>query len=136
MTAYEYALKEVGVKESETNTPNPRIIEYFRVTDIRPKTDKTPWCSAFVNWCCDYAWKKTTGSAMARSWLSWGRPTSYPQIGDIVVFSRGFNGSEGHVAFYEGRNWLWVYTLGGNQGNSVCHSKYLRIMVLGYRTFL
>ncbi|KKK66354.1 hypothetical protein LCGC14_2964930, partial [marine sediment metagenome] len=37
--------------------------------------DETPWCSSFVNFCvCEAGYNpiKETGSARARSWLSWG----------------------------------------------------------------
>lgn len=129
--AYERAKKEIGQSEVSGNKHNPRIIEYHSVTSLRATTDEVPWCSAFVSWCLEQAGMKSTRSAWAKSYLSYGKETKEPKEGDIVVFSRGKN--SGHVGFFVKRDLLTVTVLGGNQDNRVNYKKYLRARVLGYR---
>ena len=130
------ALKEIGVKEVPGEASNPRIIEYHRHTKLQATSDETPWCSAFINFCAWSAAAVGTGNAMARSWLLWGKKITEPEVGDVVVFSRGNDGISGHVGFVAkpiSKLSLYVWVLGGNQGNQVCVQKYPKTKVLGYR---
>lgn len=135
LKAYEIARDELGVKEldGEMNN-NKRIIEYHLATTLKATTDEVPWCASFVSWCLEQAGLKSTKSAWARSYLTWGIATKEPKEGDIVVFSRGK--SSGHVAFFVSKNPLWVTVLGGNQDNTVNIKKYAAWRVLSFRTIL
>lgn len=146
---YWWAKGEAGVSEWAGYRHNPRVIEYHSTCYLKATTDETAWCSAFVNWCVKKARARAlelgmkqipleTRSAMARSWLTYGFPTSSPVEGDIVILSRpnadGVNdGISGHVGFFVKRDLLWVYVWGGNQDNTVGLKKYARARVLGYR---
>lgn len=136
MTPFEIAKGELGQQEIAGKNHNPRIVEYHKETSLKASDDETPWCAAFVNWCMKKAGVKGTNSAMARSFLSWGKITDTPRAGDIVILKRGTSAVTGHVGFvYETPSKLnpFVKVLGGNQNNQVCVAKYLRANVLGYR---
>lgn len=86
------------------------------------------WCTAFVNSVLYETGVEHTHSLMARSYLTWGVSTDTPAPGDIMVFSRGDSGWQGHVGFYVGSysyddETFWVI-LGGNQDNSVSYKLY------------
>lgn len=98
---------------------------------------RTKWCAAFVNGVLAKSGKKSTGSATAASFLSWGKRTSRPSNGDIVVLS--FKGKRAsHVGFYMGtvtiKGQRFVKVLGGNQKNSVKVTYYPANRVVQYRT--
>lgn len=112
---------ELGTKEIRGGRDNPRVVEYHQATSLKAKNDETAWCSAFVNWTMKQAGVRGTNSAAARSWLSWGtavqRDSAHVKPGDVFVFPRGNNPTQGHVAIVEevlanGR----VKVIGGNQG--------------------
>ena len=134
---FEIAMQELerGVSEVPGSGANPRIVEYLRSTSLggaMASSDETPWCSAFVNFCVEKAGFAGTDSAMARSWLNWGRGTHNPATGCIVVFERGAPPS-GHVAFYVSESGGMIKVLGGNQGNKVSIQEYARGRLLGFR---
>lgn len=133
MTPYEIAKQEVGAKEVPGPQHNKRILEYHATTTLKATTDEVSWCSSFVNWCVTQAGLKGTDSAAARSWLKWGTPVDTPREGDIVIFSRGSNPQSGHVGFYIETIGETIKVLGGNQGDQVKVSNYLKSNVLGYR---
>jgi uncharacterized protein (TIGR02594 family) len=129
------AMGEVGVKERSGAADNPRIVEYHRSTTLGPQLssqDETPWCSSFVNWCMERAGIEGTDSAMARSWLKFGKKVTSPVPGDIVVFSRGAPPS-GHVGFFIRQSGTDVDILGGNQGDAVSIKEFPTARVIGYR---
>lgn len=127
------ALAERGVKETPGAGSNPRVLEYLRTTSL-PETmrsdDETPWCSAFVNWCVTRAGLKGTGSAAARSWLTWGQSLEVPRRGCVVVLSRD---GGGHVGFYLRTVGSSLHLFGGNQNNLVGTRAYDSSRLLGYR---
>jgi uncharacterized protein (TIGR02594 family) len=104
---------------------NPVIVSFFDATTLRqPKGDQTPWCAAFVNWCIAQARKgrddadgllQHTASAASASFRSWGKKTSDPKPGDIVVFQHKRTAWRGHVGFFVSRVQNGIYVLGGNQ---------------------
>lgn len=125
-------------KEKPGPGSNPKILEVYKAVDgiSNPETrddSLLPWCSCFANWIAQKSGGKGTRSAMARSWLYWGR-ASDGKVGDIVVFKRGNDGISGHVGFVYKQGLVWIEVLGGNQTNQVCVSKYNKLNVLGYRT--
>ncbi|HYN16841.1 MAG TPA: TIGR02594 family protein, partial [Actinomycetes bacterium] len=107
------ALEELGDKVSRIPGAgdHPRILEYLQTTTVgHPfnQQDHTHWCSAFVNFCVEQSGNPGTDSAVAKSWLDWGRPTTTPVRGCVVVFTR--NGG-GHVGFYLGHTSTHIRTL-------------------------
>lgn len=131
------AFRELGVTEIPGNQHNPRIVSYAQQTNFPGiRDDETPWCSIFVNFCCDELGYEKSGKANARSWMQVGDPVTASVPGDIVVFWRGSIDSwKGHVAFYLGHSAdkKKVFCLGGNQGNAVSIASYDASKVLGYR---
>jgi uncharacterized protein (TIGR02594 family) len=98
---------------------NPRILEYFATTSTKKGgwTELNSWCSAFVNWCMHEAGIPGTHSPMARSWLRWhqGVKLAQPRVGSVVVFPRGHDPSQGHVAMVWSIDGNHLEVLGGNQ---------------------
>ena len=98
---------------------NPLIVGLFSMTNTLPSAgDQTAWCAAFVNFCLYATRRKTTFSAMSGSFRRYGDPTSDPEPGDIVVFSKyGTKGKKGfgHVGFFVDRSGSTIKVLGGNQ---------------------
>ncbi len=124
------ARAEIGTKETPQN--NPRITRYFTATDLGPQPEMVPWCSAFVNWCVTQANHRGSGSALARSWLGWGRDTGAFLPGCIVVLSRGAP-PQGHVGFYVGMDGNNIRLLGGNQHDAVNYASFPAVAVVGRR---
>lgn len=131
------AAAEIGIKEIPGIENTKRIIDYAKEAGFNNiNDDETPWCSIFVNWCCLQAGLQRTYKTNARSWLSIGKPTDDPKPGDIVVFWREDpNTWKGHVGIFLGysNNQSQVFTLGGNQQNSVSIQAYNAKNVLGFR---
>jgi uncharacterized protein (TIGR02594 family) len=128
------AVAEIGVAQYPPGQSNPRIARYHDGTNIQGYDDKASWCSSFVNWCLGEAAIAGTGSALARSWLQWGRPLVEPVPGCIAVLSREDPASwKGHVGFYLRHDARQVHLLGGNQLGEVREHFYPVECVLGYR---
>lgn len=124
------ARAEIGVKERK-NGENPRILEYFRATNLFTSADETPWCAAFVNWVLAQAGINGTGSTLARSFAAWKIGKEVPlyaaEPGDIVVLHREKpHPTFGHVGFLIEKNLPVdsIQLLGGNQSNSVSIAPY------------
>jgi len=130
---YQIAKLEKGVSEIPGAANNERIVGYHESTSIGRSDDEVPWCSSFVNWCCEAAGYVGTDSPAARSWLKWGRPVAEPYEGCIVVLKRGTSSWQGHVGFFVKENERSIWVLGGNQSNQVNISRYSKSKVLGYR---
>lgn len=122
---------EIGVKEIAGSRDNQRVVEYHSTTGGFGN-DEVPWCSSFVNWTMKEAGIKGTNSAMARSWLNWGKATE-PRVGAVAVFSRGSNPSQGHVGIYLGTEGNNIKVLGGNQSDQVKISYFPKSSLLGLR---
>ena len=130
---YRLAKKELGIMEVPGPLNDKRILEYHTYTDLRADKDSTPWCSAFVCFCIEQAGHVSTSSPLARSWLQWGYPMKGPEVGCIVIFSRGTALWSGHVGFFIREDDKFIYVLGGNQGNAVSIRGYEKERLLGYR---
>lgn len=129
------ARRELGQREVPGPESNPRIQEYLRAVPLADArvVDETPWCSAFVNWCCREAGVLRSNSAAARSWLKVGEECD-ERKGAIAVLWRGSrHGWQGHVGFVVGWDATRVLLLGGNQGNAVSEKWYPKSRVLDYR---
>lgn len=129
------AWKHKGIREIKGARDNPTIVSFFEdVGHGWVKDDETAWCAAFVGACLANDNQPHTGSLAARSYLQWGKKTTRPSRGDVVVFKRGNSSWQGHVAFYVGMAGAYVYVLGGNQRNTVSVARYPKSKLLGYRT--
>lgn len=138
MTAHwmQYAIAEIGVKETPGPGDTPRILDYLSTVALPSSLlhDSTAHCSAFVNWVMKQAGIPGTGSAAARSWLEWGDALYEPTYGCVVILWRKKVDSPfGHVGFFTALRGRSVVLLGGNQGDTVSISPYLETRVLGYR---
>lgn len=127
------AIDEIGVIEKPGPANAPRILEYHSATALKASTDDVAWCSSLCNWCMREAEIAGTNSAAARSWLTWGRGVTPPQLGDVVVLRRGTNPAQGHVGFYIDRFGGMVQLLSGNVNNRVCIAWFREADVLAYR---
>ena len=132
---YSIAKMELGVSEISGPEHNPRILEYLATVNRNFKADEIAWCSAFVNFCIKKSNAIGTNKANARSWLSWGRITKNPELGDVVIFWRdSINSWKGHVGFYAGQENKKILVLSGNQKNKVSFQYYSKNRLLGFRT--
>ena len=128
------AVKEIGVQSFQVGSSNPRITAYHDGTSIEGYDDKVSWCSSFVHWALAQVGIPGTKSALARSWLEWGRALAHPKYGCIAILWREEQASwKGHVGFYLGEDDEYVYLLGGNQLDAVREHFYPKATVLGYR---
>lgn len=131
------ATGELGITEISGRTDNERILQYADETgQTWIDDDETPWCSVFMNWVALKAGSERSNSAAARSWLNVGFSVQNPEPGDIVIYWRGHPDShQGHVGIFMGfsNDQSRIYTLGGNQNNSVSISAYPAERLLGFR---
>lgn len=118
MDTIKIALQEIGVHSAPGSLNTPRVLQYF--SDIGQSwvhDDDTAWCSAFANWVAKQAKLPMSNSLAARSWLTVGKKTTTPVMGDVVVFWRiSKTSSYGHVAFFIKQDQQGIWVLGGNQG--------------------
>lgn len=135
---------ELGVSENSLpGEHNKRIIEYHSATSLQATTDETPWCSSFVNWVMKQSGYTGTNSALAKSWMNWGKAITEGKPGAIVVIqskSASGNAATGsstgyHVAFFVSKDSSKIRLLGGNQGDQVKYSNFYLSSydVKGYR---
>ncbi|SHF19075.1 TIGR02594 family protein [Fodinibius roseus] len=131
------ATNELGVTEISGSVHSERILKYAEDIGLSwINDDETPWCSIFMNWVALKAGVEQSQSAAARSWLNVGFSVQNPEPGDIVVYWRGNPSShQGHVGIFLGfsSDHERIYTLGGNQGDSVSISAYPRERLLDFR---
>ncbi|WP_186014467.1 TIGR02594 family protein [Burkholderia gladioli] len=128
------AFAEAGIARYGAGRSNPRIVEYNGATNLAGYDDKISWCSSFANWCMTRAGLAGTGSALARSWLDWGRELAEPVYGCIAVLMRDDpNSWKGHVGFYLRHEDDSIVLFGGNQLDEVRELAYPRAELLAYR---
>lgn len=141
------AQRFVGIRETVGPDSNPQILAMLRLDDEWPKTDATPWCSAFVNYIAWLLNLPRSRRLNARSWLAVGQPVPLDQARpgfDVAVLTRGKPpqpGPEkldapGHVGFFAGFagiNRSKILVLGGNQGDTVSIAEYPAERLLGVR---
>jgi len=126
------AKDEFGIRELPGSEHNQRILQYHQATSLAATADEVSWCSSFVNWVIREAGFQHTNSAVARSWLTWGRPVP-PSLGCIVVLKRGNHRWQGHVGFLVKMSEDRVLVLGGNQSDEVTEAWYRLSDVIDYR---
>lgn len=98
------------------------------------------WCAAFMNAILKSSGYEGTNSLLARSFLSYGTKVKEPQQGDIVVFTRGRSSRSGHVAFFDGYEYVgntrYIRAVGGNQNKAVAVSLYPSYRLIGVRRII
>lgn len=131
----EQALKYYGQSGIVGPKSNNSILSFFNKSGhLEIKDDDTPWCSAFINAVASDLNLPKSGLLNARSWLTIGKETKSPEMGDIVILWRESPTSwKGHVGIYIASNDKFIWILGGNQNNEVNTSKFDKSTVLGYR---
>ena len=147
ISAYEIAMRFVGIREVPGATANPQILAMLRLDMDWPEDDSVPWCSGFVNYIAWLLRLPRSKSLRARSWLTVGEviglDDAVPGF-DVVVFKRGGGNqpgpevinAPGHVGFYAGVQGRNVLVLGGNQDDTVGINAYARSRLLGVRRLL
>lgn len=142
ITAFDLAMRFVGVKEVSGALHNPQILAMLQLDASWPKEDEVPWCSAFVNYICWMLRLPRSKDLSARSWLDVGRPVAGKELKvgfDIIVLGReGAGPTAGHVGFYAGMdnysvNANQIHLLGGNQNDSVNVSTFPTSSIIGCR---
>lgn len=89
------------------------------------------WCARFMNMVLERSGHRGTGSDMARSFASYGRRVSGPQVGAIAVMSRGRRG--GHVGVVSGVDAKGnPIIVSGNHGRRVAEATYPKSRVYAY----
>ncbi|MEQ1615453.1 MAG: TIGR02594 family protein [Hyphomicrobiaceae bacterium] len=130
----EQAWAEIGQREVNGSTDNPRILDFYRAVGHPDAThDEIAWCAAFVGASLQRAGLLSSRSLMARSYLNWGETLTKGRLGAVAVFSRGSDPVAGHVAFYLDSDATRIFVLGGNQGDAVSVTAMARDQLLGLR---
>lgn len=129
------ARQYIGTAEIKGAKHNPKILQWWAAIRAPFTDDESPWCAAFVGGVLEEAGIKSSRSAAARSYCSWGRTLVSPVLGCVVVFWRGSpSGWSGHVGFLVGRDKAGnLMVLGGNQGDMVSIKPFPMNRVLAYR---
>lgn len=133
----------LGTTEVAGSGDNKVILDFAKKADISwYNDDATPWCAIFANAMCDISGLKETKSAMAKSFLTWGKAITIEEAfrdntNVVGIFHRGNpNGSSGHVAILKqvSEDRKTAQMLGGNQSDKVCIQNFkLDDKFLGFR---
>ena len=134
-------MKFHGLTEIPGEVDNATIVDWFaQMGHPEVKDDETPWCSLTINIMAKKLGLQYSGKLDARSWLGVGNVVNEPKIGHVVIFWReSVSGWKGHVGLFAGwsEDRKVIYTLGGNQGNSIGIRAYpfksASFGVLGFR---
>lgn len=120
------ARREIGVKEKFGVAENARILQYHGYTKLKANSEETPWCASFIAFCLENAGIRSTRSAAAASYITWGEQCM-AKPGAVVVLSKADPdaGGSGHVGFFdhwdEDRSFFWM--TGGNQSQAVSKAR-------------
>lgn len=122
------AIATVGLTEKN----NYKELKAFMGVDPR----YIEWCAAYVNAILEMHGYPTTDSYMARSFLKYGEKAIIPEVGDIVVLSRG-ESWQGHVGFFVEKKIIdgsvYYVLLGGNQSDAITFEAFKASRVLSVR---
>jgi uncharacterized protein (TIGR02594 family) len=109
------------------------VAEARRYIGRNPTGRSSLWCARFMNMVLERSGHRGTGSDMARSFASYGRRVSGPQVGAIAVISRGRRG--GHVGVVSGVDAKGnPIIVSGNHGRRVAEASYPKSSVYAYVT--
>ena len=118
----------------DENKQKDVLATFLSAGGVEIDPSQTAWCAAFVNATLSKTGLDGTGALNARSFLEWGTGVDTPQLGDVVVLSRGADPAKGHVGFFKGFDANGdILILGGNQSDVVSVSSYSKDRLLGYR---
>lgn len=107
------------------------VAEARRWIGTNPTGRSSLWCARFMNFVLERTGRQGTSSDAARSFASYGRKVSGPQVGAIAVLSRGRNG--GHVGVVSGTDSNGnPIIVSGNHGRRVAEAVYSKGRVLAY----
>jgi uncharacterized protein (TIGR02594 family) len=107
------------------------VAEARRYLGTNPTGRSSLWCGHFMNLVLERSGHRASGSNTARSFASYGRRVSGPQVGAIAVMSRGRNG--GHVGVVSGIDANGnPIIISGNHGRRVAESTYSRGRIFAY----
>ena len=133
----------IGVCEQAGADSNKTILEFARRADIKwYNSDEIAWCAIFVNAMCDIVGLPETKSALAKSFLKWGKSISIEDAAKdntnvIAIFHRGNpNSHTGHVGILKqiSDDRKTALILGGNQSDKVCVQSFrLDSKFIGFR---
>ena len=88
------------------------------------------WCARFMNMVLQHSGYQGTGSDMARSFSSYGKRVSGPQVGAIAIMGRRGGGHVGVVSGIDAKGNPIVVS--GNNGNRVREAPASRGRIHGY----
>ncbi len=95
-----------------------------------PTHRRSLWCAAFMNYVLERTGHRGTGSDLARSFASYGRRVSGPQVGAIAVMSRRGGGHVGVVSGIDSSGNPII--ISGNNGNRVREAAYHGARIYAY----
>lgn len=124
---FAHMLARLGEAEIAGAQHNRWVLRCHALTSLAAKDDETAWCSASACWAVESSGIRSTRSAAAASWRTWGVHLDRPRRGCIVVIPRYVRGNPhaAHVAFYAGPGAAGkALLLGGNQSNRVAIAPY------------
>ena len=106
------------------------VAEARRFIGGNPTGRSRLWCARFMNFILQKTGHRGTGSDMARSFASYGRRVSGPQVGAIAVMGRRGGGHVGVVSGIDAKgNPILV---SGNHSHRVAESVYPRGRIYAY----
>lgn len=116
-------IKLFGIEEKIGMENNPLIMSWASeiggVVKRDYYADSVPWCGLFMGIIARRANKELPSDILwAQNWSGFGRLTSKPMLGDVLVFK--VENGHGHVALYLGEDATCYHILGGNQSDKVC----------------
>jgi len=128
------ALTQYGVHEIPGEMSNPEVMKYFHETGRTwVDSESTPWCDAFIDWCCWKVGLGFTDGLYAREWLSYCKTVETIEEADLVCYWRGSPDSwKGHISIPICEREHMIFSLGGNQGDMVQISPYYENRKLAY----
>lgn len=100
-----------------------------RYLGTNPTKRSSRWCAEFMNMMERKMGRPGTGSALAKSFASYGRRVSNPRAGDIAVLTRKGGGHVGYVMSVSGGK---VKLISGNHGRKVGVGTYPRSRVIAF----
>ena len=128
------ALTQYGIVETPGELNNPEVMKYFHETGRKwVDADSTPWCDAFIDWCCMKIEIPFTHGLNAREWINEGVQVKTIGEADLVLFWRVSPDSwQGHIAIPIVERGDMIFSLGGNQSDMVRISPYYKNRKLAY----
>jgi uncharacterized protein (TIGR02594 family) len=126
------ATRVAALDTSGKSAPSSSLIaEARRWIGTNPTGQHSLWCGHFMNFVLTRTGHRPHNSNLARSFASYGKPVSGPQVGAIAVMSRGAHG--GHVGIVTGVDASGnPIVISGNVSKRVEEIPYPRGRILAY----